>query len=88
MISKLVWDNLTDQEQEWLQDAADDASVYQRKLWQQAEIDDLAQIEAAGVTIIRPDKSLFGKEVEPMYEAYKNNEELYNLIKQLRSEWK
>lgn len=88
MISKLVWDNLTDQEKGWLQAAADEASIYQRKLWQQAEIDDLAKIEAAGVTVIRPDKSLFAKEVEPMYEGFKDNEKLYKLIKQLRSEWK
>lgn len=88
MISKMVWDNLTGQEQEWLQNAADKASIYQRKLWQQAEIDDLKKIEDSGVTIIRPDKSLFAKAVEPMYEEYKSNEKLYNLIKQLRSEWK
>lgn len=88
MISKLVWNKLSDQEKAWLNDAADKAALYQRKLWQQAEIDDLAKIEAAGTTVIYPDKALFAKKVEPMYELYKNDEKLYKLIKQLKSEWK
>lgn len=88
MISKLVWDGLNDQEKKWLKDAADEASVYQRELWQQAEIDDLEVIKKAGVTVIYPDKALFAKKVEPMYELYKNDEKLYNLIMTLKAEWK
>ncbi len=88
MISKMVWDELTEQEQEWLNKAADEAAIYQRKLWQQAEIDDLAQIEASGTTVIYPDKAKFAEKVEPMYELYKNDTKLYELIMKLKSEWK
>lgn len=88
MISKLVWDKLSEQEKEWLDNAADEAAMYQRKLWQQAEIDDLAKIEASGTTVIYPDKSKFAEKVEPMYELYKNDKKLYDLIMKLKSEWK
>ncbi len=88
MISKLVWDKLSEQEQKWISDAADKAAIYQRKLWQQAEIDDLEKIEASGTTVIYPDKSKFAEKVAPMYELYKNDKKLYDLIMKLKSEWK
>ena len=88
MISKMVWDNLSEQEQEWLNSAADKAAMYQRKLWQQAEIDDLEKIEASGTTVIYPDKNKFAEKVKPMYELYKNDKKLYDLIVKLKSEWK
>ena len=88
MISTQVWDKLSQEEKGWLTDAAKKAEVYQRKLWQEAEKDALKQIEESGTTIIYPDKTLFAEKVKPMYELYKDDEGLYNLIKQLKSEWK
>lgn len=88
MISTQVWDRLSDEEKKWLNTAAEKAAVYQRKLWQEAEVEALEVIEATGTKIIYPDKSLFAEKVKPMYEMYKNDEKLYGLIMQLKSEWK
>lgn len=88
IISTQVWDKLSDEEKKWMENAAEKAAVYQRKLWQAAEKDALAKIEAAGTIIMHPDKALFAEKVKPMYEMYKEDEKLYNLIQQLKSEWK
>lgn len=88
IISTQVWDKLSAVEKKWMENAAEKAAVYQRKLWQEAEIDALEKIEAAGTIIMHPDKALFAEKVKPMYEMYKEDEKLYGLIQKLKSEWK
>jgi len=81
-----LWEKLNEEEQTWLQDAADKSIVYQRKLWMEAEKEALEEVQKAGVTIIRPDKSLFESKVQVMYQDYKeNNPEVYQLIQQIKS---
>ncbi|GAB5551333.1 MAG: TRAP transporter substrate-binding protein [Saprospiraceae bacterium] len=80
-----IWNRLTPQEQEWLQAAADEAKDYQRKLWQAAEQEALDAVEAAGVEIIRPDKSLFSEKTKALFEAYKDQPEKYQLIQEIQA---
>jgi len=81
-----LWDKLNEEEQAWVQDAADKSIVYQRKLWMEAEKEALEQVQKEGVTIIKPDKSLFESKVQIMYKDYKeNNPEVYQLIQQIKS---
>lgn len=87
IISTMVWDKLSDQEKVWVQNAADKAAVYQRALWIEAEKEALEEVEKAGVTIIYPDKTPFAEEVKPMYELYKNDEKLYDLITTFKAQW-
>jgi tripartite ATP-independent transporter DctP family solute receptor len=70
LMSLHIWENLTPQQQEWLQQAVDDSVKYQGELWQQASDEALAAIAASGVEIIHPDKAPFMKAVEPMKAAY------------------
>jgi len=58
VIGTRVWNRLSAQEQQILQEAADESAAYQRKIWAQAELKDLETVEEQGVTIIRPDKAL------------------------------
>lgn len=88
IISTHLWDKLSDQEKEWLEYAAREAAVYQRKLWMEAEKEALTAVEKAGVTIIYPDKSAFANEVESMYEFYKDDKALYHLIQEIKGGWK
>lgn len=87
IISTTVWDKLSDQEKVWVQTAADKAAVYQRALWIEAEKEALEAVEKAGVTIIYPDKTAFAEKVKPMYELYKEDEKLYDLIAFFRAGW-
>lgn len=59
VVNTHFWNSLTPQQQTWLQEAADESAVHQRKLWSASETESLAAVEKAGVEIIRPDKALF-----------------------------
>lgn len=59
MISSEVWDSLSEREQGWLQQAADESAVYQRKLWAVKTKESLANVQAAGVEIMDCDQSEF-----------------------------
>ena len=75
-----LWDKLSDEERKWLQKAVKESVKYQRKLWAEAETKALTEIQKAGVEIIRPDKTLFAKKVQGIYDQYKDDKEMYNLI--------
>ncbi|CAN5875426.1 TRAP transporter substrate-binding protein [soil metagenome] len=85
LISTIVWESLTPQEQQWLQEAADESSVYQRKLWVEAEKEALEAVQAAGVQVSYPDKTPFAKKVEALYQTYKGEPEVSRLIDQIRA---
>lgn len=59
MISSKVWNSLNKQEQEWLQEAADESSVFQRKLWQEKTEESLAYVVEQGVEIVECDPAAF-----------------------------
>ncbi len=79
-----VWNAFSEQEQSWLQEAVKKSIKYQRELWAAAEAEALAEVQKAGVKIIRPDKTLFSKKVETLYESYKDNKDMYTLIQKIR----
>ncbi len=83
MIGTDAWNRLTEQERKWLQEAADEASIHQRKLWQAAEAEALTAVEAAGVTILRPDKSAFIEQTKTVQESYGADPELQTLIQEI-----
>jgi tripartite ATP-independent transporter DctP family solute receptor len=70
LISTLVWEQLSAQQQEWLQTAVDDSVAYQRELWAAETERALTAVAAAGVEIIRPDKTLFQAQVSELQHAY------------------
>lgn len=84
MISTSVWERLSDEERQWLQEAVDESVPVQQELWQEAEEEALREVEKAGVKINYPDKEPFAKLVEPMYEGYRNNQEVYSLIQRIQ----
>lgn len=84
IMSTHLWNSLTENEQGWLQEAADASVQYQRELWAAAEKHALAEVEKAGVTVSRPDKAPFKEKVKPVYDAYKDNVEIYNLINRIQ----
>jgi tripartite ATP-independent transporter DctP family solute receptor len=85
LIGTNTWERLTAQEQTWLQEAADASVDYQRKVWASSEQEALDAVKAAGVQINYPDKSPFAARVEGIYERYKDNPEIYELIQQIQA---
>jgi tripartite ATP-independent transporter DctP family solute receptor len=84
IISQKTWDKLTPKEQEWLQQAADESAILQRKLWADSEILSLEEVKKAGVEINYPDKQPFIDKVQPIFESYKSHPEIYSYIKRIR----
>lgn len=85
IISKTIWDRLSDQEQKWLQQAVDESVAVERKLWAESVEESLRIVQEAGVKINYPDKDLFREKVKSIYEGYKNNETIYSYIQRIRA---
>lgn len=85
VISQFVWDKLTDQEKEWIQQAADESAILERKLWAESEKMSLEEVQKAGVKINYPDKEPFIEKVQPLIESYRNNEKIYSYIKRIKA---
>ncbi|MCB0565186.1 MAG: TRAP transporter substrate-binding protein [Phaeodactylibacter sp.] len=84
-IGTVAWNRLTPQEQGWLQEAAFEATLYQRKLWAEAETHALEEVQKAGVEIIYPDKSLFAEKTKGILESYRDKPEMYQLIQEIQA---
>ena len=69
ILSQLVWQGLTAEQQQWLTKAAEDSIRYQREAWQQSSVQALAAVKAAGVSVIYPDKQPFRDAVAPFHQS-------------------
>lgn len=85
VISTIIWNDLTEHEQKWLQEAAEESYEHQKKLWKESTLESLKAVEEAGVKIIYPDKTPFIEKVQPMLEQYKEEKEVYDLIQKIKN---
>lgn len=85
IISTKVWNNLTEQEQKWLQEAADESVAVQRKYWDESVEESLREVQAAGVTIHHPDKKLFADKVQPLLDKYRQDKVLGDLLRRIEA---
>jgi tripartite ATP-independent transporter DctP family solute receptor len=83
LVSTKVWNGLPAQVQTWLQQAADEASLYQRKLWQQKTEEALEAAKNEGVQVFYPDQAPFVEKVKPLLKSYKGTP-VGDLLDQIR----
>lgn len=83
LMSTMVWESLSAEEQRWLQEAVDESVDFQRKLWQESCAEALREVQKAGVQIYSPDKAAFRKAIEQMHEAYRGTP-VYDLIQEIK----
>ena len=84
MVGTNFWNQLSDQEKEWLQEAADRSVEFQKQVWKESVIECLDAVQAAGVQVSYPDKSLFQDKVQPMYEKFKEDPVIWDLIQKIK----
>ncbi|MHA6279679.1 TRAP transporter substrate-binding protein [Salinimicrobium sp. CAU 1759] len=84
LISTLIWNDLSPQQQKWLKEAAMESSEYQKTIWREAELEAMEEIQKAGVKVIYPDKELFREKVEPMYDEFSQDLEMKQLIEDIQ----
>ena len=83
LMSKDIWESLSPQVQQWVQEAADESVVFQRRLWKEKTQESLDTLEEAGVTVYRPDKAPFVEKVKPMLDSYQGTK-IGDLIDRVR----
>jgi len=84
LISTKIWNQLNRQEQEWLQEAAMESAIYQRKLWAESEKESLEAVRNEGVTISYPNKTPFSDMVQSLYKKYLEDDKISSLIRKIR----
>jgi len=85
LVSETVWQTLSPQEQKWLQQAANESSRFERKLWADETAADLKKMQAEGVTIHKPDRQAFIEKVQAMHRSY-DGTELGELLSRIEKE--
>ena len=84
LIGSQTWNQLSEQERQWVQEAARESVQHQKKLWEEATQKALEAVKEAGVKVIRPDTEPFAEKVQPLYERYKDQEEVYHYIQRIQ----
>ncbi|MGB0288886.1 TRAP transporter substrate-binding protein [Aequoribacter sp.] len=74
LISRYVWERLSEQQQAWLQQAVDESVDFQRAQWQLDTEAALAAVQEAGVQVISADKSQFKQQVSGLINELKAGE--------------
>ena len=85
LISTVVWNSLTPENQALLMEAAAESLEYQKVKWKESTDEALAGAVEAGVEIFYPEKSLFSEKVAGMYEAFRSDPEVYQLIQDIKA---
>lgn len=85
LVSTVIWDDLTEAERQWLQEAAVESAQYQKLLWQEATEEALRVVEEAGVQVLRPDKAPFAELLAVTNEDYRDEPIVHSLIQRIRA---
>lgn len=80
-----LWEKLTEQEQIWLNESVEVSITYQRKLWMTSEQEALNAVQEAGVSIIKPDKSLFSSKLKGLLAQYESDKEMFEIIEAIQN---
>ena len=83
LMSKDIWESLNPQVQQWVQEAADESVVFQRRLWKEKTQESLDMLQEAGVKIYYPDKAPFVEKMKPMLEKFRGTK-IGDLIDRVR----
>ncbi len=70
LINADIWEALPIEVQAWLQEAADESSVYQRELWKIETERSLEEVQERGVEVFYPDLEPFVQQVQPLIRRY------------------
>jgi tripartite ATP-independent transporter DctP family solute receptor len=85
VMSKMVWDKLTPEDQAAVQDAAKASVAKERELWAAQEMASKAKVEAAGAVINEVDKAPFIEAMKPVYAKYVTDPKLQDLVARIQA---
>jgi tripartite ATP-independent transporter DctP family solute receptor len=85
IIGTHLWNQLNDQQKQWVNAAMQMATEYQVDLWEQATNDALTKVTEYGVKVTYPDKTPFRESVKGLYDKI-DDKDMLKLIKDIRAE--
>lgn len=80
------WDKLTDEEQTWVKDAAMRSVTTQKQYWQASVEECMQKLDAAGVEVVKPKKSLFSKKTASILEEFSQDPTMKSLVEAIQSD--
>ena len=83
VMSRQIWDSLTQEQQGWIRQAAAEANAYQRKAWLESEIENEKKAREAGVEFITVDRAPFMELSQPIYDGF--SPELQDLARRIKA---
>lgn len=83
VIGTAVWNNLTEEQQIWVQDAALKSLVEEKKLWNAAVEEDMKFLQEQGMEIIEPDIESFRKATQPIKDKLRTDPTIGDLINRI-----
>ena len=85
LMSTHLWNSLSSQEQDWIQKAIDLSVIEQRRLWLESERESLEAVQAAGVLVSYPDKTLFSEKSKSVLDEYQKDPDLKIFIEKIKN---
>ena len=85
LMSTHLWNSLSSQEQDWIQKAIDLSVIEQRRLWLESERESLEAVQAAGVQVSYPDKTLFSEKSKSVLDEYQKDPDLKIFIEKIKN---
>ncbi len=87
LIGTKQWEKLSDEEKQWVQDAANESAQAQKQFWADSVEECMKIVKEAGVEVIIPEKSLFTDKTESVLKAFeKEHPELSEIVKDIKSQ--
>lgn len=86
VIGTNYWASLTPQEQNWLQEAAKESAAAQKVFWSENVEECMEILEAAGVEIFRPEKSMFAESSAEVLEEFGKDPKMKQLVDEIRGQ--
>lgn len=85
IFAKSTWDKIAEADQAIIQEAAQEAALYQRELWAEREAKSREIVEAGGSTIIEGiDTTTFADKMGPVYEQFASDPVVADLLKRIQ----
>lgn len=87
IIGTKFWDQLSEQEKVWVQEAADQSAQAQKRFWKESVDESMRIATEAGVEIIVPDKSLFAEKSKSVEEGFiKEYPDMAPIVMQIKNQ--
>lgn len=87
LIGTKFWDKLSEQEKQWVQEAANESSEAQKRFWNESVEESMAVAKSAGVEIIIPEKSLFEEQSKSVLEQFlKDFPEMSDIVTKIKNQ--